>query len=167
MLDMMAIKKNIKGTKLNLAVNEKNIILNYSIMSGNRNDVIGFKSILKTISLKSGKSWKTKKKNYIFCYPKSLYADKGYDSKDIRKYLRNRDIISNIPTNKRNRKHPKKGRPIQQNSDYVSVRGGVERVFGWLKMRYKKLQVRNEINSIFFTAFIDLSIFFHNYKILR
>ena len=130
-------------------------------MSGNRNDVIGFKSILKTISLKNGRAGRPRKN------PKSLYADKGYDSKDIRKYLRNRDIISNIPTNKRNRKHPKKGRPIQQNSDYVSVRGGVERVFGWLKMRYKKLQVRNEINSIFFTAFIDLSIFFHNYKILR
>ena len=87
MLDMMAIEK-IKGTKLNLAVNEKNIILNYSIMSGNRNNVIGFKSILKTISLKSGRAGRPRKN------PKSLYADKGYDSKDIRKYLRNRDIIS-------------------------------------------------------------------------
>ena len=72
-------------------------------MSGNRNDVIGFKSILKTISLKNGRAGRPRKN------PKSLYADKGYDSKDIRKYFKNRDIISNIPTNKRNRKHPKKG----------------------------------------------------------
>ena len=136
-------------------------MLAHSIMSGNRNDVIGFEDVLSKISLKNGKVGRPRKN------PESLYADTGYDSKKIREYLRNRDIQSNIPINKRNRKTPKKGRPIKKNEDYISFRGGVERAFAWLKARYRKLQIRYEYYSKNFNAFIDLGIFLSNWNILR
>jgi hypothetical protein len=58
-------------------------------------DEIGFEPTLSKINIKNSNS---------------LYADKIYDTKKIRKYLidRDRDIISNIAVNKRNRKSSKK-----------------------------------------------------------
>jgi len=96
-----------------------------------------------------------------------VYADAVYDTKNIRKYLRNRDITSNIPVNKRNRKKPKKGRKFAKNKDYASVRGGVERSFAWLKTRYKKIQTRYEFKSENFIAFINFAIFISNFSILE
>ena len=130
-------------------------------MQGNRNDVVGFEDILNKISIKDGKVGRPKSK------PKSVYADGIYDTKSIRKYLRNRGIISNIPVNRRNRKIPKKGRKFGLFDDYVSVRGGVERVFGWLKMRHRKLQIRYEYLAKNFIAFLDFAIFFHNWILLK
>lgn len=153
--------KKKKGTKINLAINEDNLILNKSIMSGNRNDIIAFEKILNGISIKNGKVGRPKSKI------KSLYADSIYDTKSNRNFLRKKDIISNIPINKRNRKYPKKGRKITINDDYVSVRGAIERVFGWLKMRFRKLETRYEYYAKNFDAFIDFSIFFHNWNLLR
>ena len=103
-------------------------------MSANRNDVIGFEETIKLISIKNGKVGRPRSK------PESVYADGIYDTKNIRNYLRKRDIISNIPVNKRNRKRPKKGRAFKLNEDYVSTRGSIERVYGWLKMRFRKLE---------------------------
>ena len=130
-------------------------------MSANRNDVIGFEETINSISIKNGKVGRPKSK------PESVYADAIYDTKKIRKYLRNRDIVSNIPVNKRNRKKPKKGRAFNLNEDYVSIRGSIERVYGWLKMRYRKLQIRYEYLAKNFLAFLDFAIFFHNWKLLR
>jgi hypothetical protein len=96
-----------------------------------------------------------------------LYADKIYDTKKIRKYLRDRDIISNIAVNKRNRKSSKKSNSFKLNEDYYLVRGGVERCFGWLKMRFRKLQTRYETNSKYFIAFLGFSQFFNDFQLLR
>jgi IS5 family transposase len=130
-------------------------------MSGNRNDVIGFEQTLDKISIHNGLAGRPKKN------PKELYADAIYDSKKIRKYLRNRDIVSNIPVNKRNRKKPKKGCPFSKNIDYSSIRGGVERVFGWLKMRFRKIEIRYEYLASNFQAFFNLAIFLSNFSALK
>jgi IS5 family transposase len=130
-------------------------------MSANRNDIIAFEEILNGISIKNGKVGRPKS------HLKSVYADGIYDSKNTRNFLRKKDIISNIPINKRNRKKPKKGRPCTINDDYISVRGSIERVFGWLKARFRKLEIRYEYYAKYFDAFLDFSIFFHNWKLLR
>jgi len=130
-------------------------------MSANRNDVIGFEPTLSKINIKNSNVGRPRKN------PDSVYADKIYDTKKIRKYLRNRDIVSNIPVNKRNRKRPKKGNSFKLSKDYYSVRGTVERGFGWLKMRFRKLETRYECNSKYFIAFIGFAQFFHNFELLR
>ena len=70
-------------------------------MSANRNDIIAFEEILNGISIKNGKVGRPKSRL------KSVYADGIYDSQNTRNFLRKKDIISNIPVNKRNRKKDK------------------------------------------------------------
>jgi hypothetical protein len=58
-------------------------------MSGNRTDT------LSEICIRNNKVGRPRKT------PKEVYADRAYDSKNTREYLRDRDIISNIPANKK------------------------------------------------------------------
>jgi transposase len=153
--------KKIKGTKLNLVVNSQNIILSSTIMSGNRNDTRGFLPTIRKIRIK------TKRVGRPNQYPKNFYLDKGYDTKFIRNWLKNRDTSVNIPKNKRNRKSPKKGRPFKLDEDYFSIRGGVERSFAWLKSRFRKLAIRYEFSAYNFFGFIGLATFLSNWEILR
>src|SRR5215207_11767307 len=51
--------------------------------------------------------------------PKELVADKAYDSKSFRDWLRSRGIKPTIPPyQRRERKRPKKGRPVKAGSGY-------------------------------------------------
>lgn len=69
----------------------------------------------------------------------SVYADKGYDARSIREYLRNRSIRDCIPY--RNFK------TILQNNtqnNYNKTRYVVERFFAWLKCGFRKMAIRYE-----------------------
>lgn len=53
--------------------------------------------------------------------PKELVADKAYDSRAFRNWLRSRGIKVCIPTfERRKRRSPKRGRPIKVSSSYSS-----------------------------------------------
>jgi hypothetical protein len=45
--------------------------------------------------------------------PREVLADAAYDDESIRSYIRRRGIRSNIPSNKRNQKKPRRGRPTR------------------------------------------------------
>ena len=75
--------------------------------------------------------------------PKVINADKAYDSKEIRSYNRSRRIITNIPTNKRNRKSLKIGRPFRLNNEEYARRCVVERFFSWIEA-FRKIYPRYE-----------------------
>ena len=83
---------------------------------------------------------------------KVLAADKGYDSKDLRRVLRKRGIRPQLP--KRTWKKKKnRGRPIK-----ISVpRFQIERCFAWFQRKYRRLVVRWERISACFNAFISLA----------
>jgi hypothetical protein len=66
--------------------------------------------------------------------PLEVDADSAYDNKNLRSYLKQRGIKANIPCNDRNRKTPKRGRPIRFNGESYKNRGSIERFFGWIKM---------------------------------
>jgi hypothetical protein len=66
-----------------------------SICAKKCGDEIGFEPTLSKINIKNSNVGRPRKN------PNSLYADKIYDTKKIRKYLRDRDIISNILINKK------------------------------------------------------------------
>jgi len=83
---------------------------------------------------------------------KVLAADKGYDSKDLRRALRRRGIRPQLP--KRTGKTKKnRGRPIR-----ISVpRFQIERCFAWFQRKYRRLVVRWERISACFNAFVSLA----------
>ena len=59
--------------------------------------------------------------------PKVINADKSYGSKEIRSYDRSRGLITNMPTNKRNRKISNIGWPFRLNNEGYAKRIAVER----------------------------------------
>ncbi len=81
-----------------------------------------------------------------------IAADKGYDSKQLRRALRNRGIRPQLP--KRVWKSKKtRGRPIS-----IDVpRFQIERTFAWFQRKYRRLVVRWERLPTIFDAFLSLA----------
>lgn len=75
--------------------------------------------------------------------PKLINADAAYDSRGIRDYNRKRGIKSNIPENRRNRKKPKRGRPIKLDKNTYKDRYAIERYFSWIEA-FKRISPRYE-----------------------
>ncbi len=90
--------------------------------------------------------------------PEDIIADASYDTKEIRRYLRRRGIKANIPTNIRNRKTAKRGRPTRfKGKGYSIGRSGVERFFGWLKGGFRRLALRYERLASTFLALVRIA----------
>ena len=76
--------------------------------------------------------------------PRRLAADRGYDAKRIRIWLRQHGIDPVIPPTKRKGK-PKPGRPVTYNKERYRRRSTIEQCVGWLKecravaTRYEKV----------------------------
>ena len=89
--------------------------------------------------------------------PKEVIADKAYDSREFRRYLRRRGIKPTIPTFvRRPRQHPKRGRPIRTGPNYRH-RWKVERCFGWMD-NDRRLVVRYERYVEHYKAFCLIAI---------
>jgi len=94
--------------------------------------------------------------------PKKLVADKAYDSKHLRRWLRSLKIKPTIPPYQhRKRKRPKRGRPLRVGPGR-SERWKVERTFAWLGS-FRRLLVRQErypsiLRAFFLVAFIIISL---------
>ena len=94
--------------------------------------------------------------------PEELVADKAYDSRRLREWLRSRGIRPTIPPyERRARKRPKLGRPVRAGPGYAE-RWKVERTFAWLG-NFRRLLVRHErylsvFRAFFLVAFILMSL---------
>jgi transposase len=89
--------------------------------------------------------------------PQELVADKAYDSREFRRYLRRRGIKPTTPTfERRKRRKPKRGRPIKVGASYRQ-RWKVERCFGWMD-NYRRLVVRYERSATHYEAFCLMAI---------
>ena len=71
----------------------------------------------------------------------SVYADKGYDSKAIREYLKSRNILIVFTRNFKT----KNNKTTNQN-DYSKTRYVVERFFAWLKCGFHRMAIRYSEN---------------------
>jgi len=96
--------------------------------------------------------------------PEKVDADSAYDNKNLRGYLKQRGIKANIPGNDRNRKNPKRGRPIRFNGESYKIRGSIERFFGWLKMGFRWIAISHERLNICFIGMINISCFLIYWK---
>lgn len=89
-------------------------------------------------------------------HPSIISADPAYDSREIRQYNRKRRITSNIPVNRRSRKHPKRGRPFRFDPEIYKRRSAVERFFSWIEA-FKKITPRFERYEHSFLGLIHLA----------
>ncbi|HLL39567.1 MAG TPA: transposase [Rubrobacteraceae bacterium] len=94
--------------------------------------------------------------------PKELVADKAYDSRRFREWLRSKGIRPTIPPyQRRARKRPKPGRPTKAGPGYAE-RWKVERTFAWLG-NFRRLLARHErylsaFRALYLVAFIVISV---------
>jgi len=93
----------------------------------------------------------------------AVYADKGYDSKTIRNYLKNRNILDCIP--KRNFKTKCNGITIQ--NKYNKTRFVVERFFAWLKCGFHRTRIRYERRAENYLGLIHIASIMMYYRVLR
>ena len=88
--------------------------------------------------------------------PKQLAADKGYDSKELRRELRSRGIRPEIPHRSWPNRRKKRGRkPERLVSRFV-----VERTFAWYQRKFRRLTNRWERKPNYFEAFLSLGFLY-------
>ncbi len=92
----------------------------------------------------------------------SVYADKGYDSKTIRNYLRNNDIACCIPY-KTNSKFVLNN---NMQKHYTKTRFVVERFFAWLKNGFHRTAIRYEKSSENYLGFVCLASIMMYWRVL-
>lgn len=87
--------------------------------------------------------------------PKKLSGDKGYDSKKIRKWLKDKGIRPIIPKRKYNSKKNDEMKEIDK--ELYRNRNVVERCIGWLK-QCRRVAMRFEKLAVNFLAMVKLAI---------
>lgn len=86
--------------------------------------------------------------------PIEIHADKGYDSRALRIFLRSKGIRPVIPKRTwKNRRQPP-GRRIPRSKS----RWKVERCFAWMQRRFRRLVVRWERRSKYWNGFLQLAV---------
>jgi transposase len=79
-------------------------------------------------------------------------AEGAFDTKEARKLLWDRGVRPNIPENKRNRKHTKRGRKRHFDKVLYKKRFVNERTFAWID-KFKRLLIRFERKKVYFLGF--------------
>ena len=93
----------------------------------------------------------------------SVYADKGYDAKTIRDYLKLKNIVPCIP--KRNFKTNNNDDSNQ--NKYNKTRFVVERFFAWLKNGFHRTRIRYERLAENYLGLIHIASFLMYCRVLR
>ena len=90
--------------------------------------------------------------------PVRLLADRGYDAKRIRAWLRERRIRAVIPERKlpAGKKRRRRGRPPVLDRVQYARRNAVERLVGWLK-EHRSLATRFDKTAASFLAMVKLA----------
>jgi transposase len=154
--DSVGKTKRAKGTKTMLLTEGNGLPVGFCLASANHHEVKLAVATLETVRVPRGGRGRPKQR------PKELVADKAYDSKRFREWLRSKGIKPTIPTyERRERKRPKKGRPVKAGPSY-SEHWKVERTFAWLGS-FRRLLVRHErhlstFRAFFLVAFILVSM---------
>jgi transposase len=134
-----------------LVVDGNGLPLGFCLASANRHEVKLAVPALETVRVPRRAGGRPRQR------PKELVADKAYDSKSFRDWLRSRKVKPTIPSYERSeRKRPKRGRPIKVASGYEE-RWKVERTFAWLG-NFRRLLVRHERYLSTFRAFLLIAI---------
>lgn len=89
--------------------------------------------------------------------PREVVADKAYDSRSLRDWLKRRGIKVVVPHfERRKRKKPKRGRPFAAPTLIYKSRWKIERTFAWLQ-NYRRVEIRRERLLTTFQAFVRIA----------
>ena len=134
-----------------LVVDGNGLPLGFCLASANRHEVKLAVPALETVRVPRRAGGRPRER------PKELVADKAYDSKSFRDWLRSRKVKPTIPSyERRERKRPKRGRPMKVASAYKE-RWKVERTFAWLST-FRRLLLRHERYLSTFRALLLIAI---------
>ena len=86
--------------------------------------------------------------------PHEIHADRGYDSKALRIFLRNKGLRPVISKRVWKNRKQSRGRKIPPST----FRWKVERCFSWLQRRFRRLTVRWERRLRYWEGFLQLSV---------
>jgi transposase len=137
--------KRGKGTKVMLVADGEGLPIGLMLASANHHELRLAAAALQTVRVPRRRGRPKQR-------PKELVADKAYDSKHLRRWLRSLKIKPTIsPYQRRQRKRPKSGRPLKVGPGR-GERWKVERTFAWLGS-FRRLLVRHERYSRIFRAF--------------
>jgi len=146
--------KRITGTKIHIAVDSNSLPVSIIISPANEHDSTKFVDVMENIPDHLSYS--------ITKQIKSVYADKGYDSKIIREYLRNRNIIDCIP----NRNFKIKSNKETNHNNCNKTRFTVERFFAWLKNGFHRTRIGYERIAENYLAFVNIASIMMYWRVL-
>jgi transposase len=136
-----------KGVTIHLLVDGKGMPLSVTTTSASESERAQVYPLLERVRLYHGYG------RPKHC-PKEIHADKGYDSKALRTFLRSKGIKPNIPKRTwKARKQP----PGKKTSTSMS-RWQVERCFAWMQRKYRRLVARWERRDAYWNGLVQLSI---------
>ena len=121
-----------KGVLIHLIVNAEGMPLSALSTPADADERKQVKPLLDGIKIKTGRADRPAKKM------RRLAADKGYDSKELRKHLRAKGIHPQIP--KRRNAKARRGKPVMMTAPIFQA----ERTFSWLQKKFRRLAVRWE-----------------------
>jgi len=124
--------KKVNGNKLSALVDRNGLPLACTVSPANVHDSRLYEPTLEAFEIPE-----------VQDHPTIISADAAYDAREIRQYNRERGIKSNIPVNRRARRHPKRGRPFWFDPELYKKRSAVERFFSWIE-GFKKIVPRYE-----------------------
>lgn len=146
--------KKILGTKIHVAVESNGLPISIVISGANQHDSTRFIDVVENISecLDDDSI-----EQIVQCY-----ADKGYDAKYIRMYLRNRNIACCIP-------YKTNFRFMLQNNvqnNYNKTRYVVERFFAWLKCGFRRTAIRYERIAENYLGLVNIACIMMYWRVL-
>ena len=137
-----------KGTKLMLVVEGNGIPVGLHLDSAQRGEVKLARTTLETIRVGQPRGRPRTRSRH-------LTADKGYDSRGFRAYLRRRGIAHTIPPIRRKGRR-RQGRPVGFDPARYAQRWIIERTTAWLQ-NFRRVLVRHERLLPTYRAFVLLA----------
>ena len=141
----MGTTKRGKGTKVMVVTDGNGLPIGLHLASARPHELTLARATLETVRVPRRRGRPRKR-------PREVVADRAYDSRAFREWLRKKGIRPTIPPIERRRKRPKRGRPVEVGPGYRE-RWRVERLFAWLG-QYRRLVVRHERLLEVFRGFV-------------
>ena len=133
-----------KGTKVMMVSDGNGVPIGLYLDSAHHHEIRLAEATLKTVRV-------PQRRGRPRTRPKELVADKAYDSRSFRIWLRRRGIKPTIATIQRKSRKRRRGRPIRVGEGYRR-RWIIERCFGWMT-NYRRLVVRYDRYLHIYRAF--------------
>jgi len=141
-----------KGSSVHTLIDQKGIPLSAIITGANSSDSSQVENLINNMVIKNNVH---KKRSSI------LLADAGYDTNDVRSFLRRNNYDAIIPYNKRNDKNNKRTKKLtKRQKKHYKFRINIENSYAHLK-NHRTLALRYEVKSDHFMALIHIGFVFN------